>query len=267
MTAHSSLPPTSASTSATLPAAARVRMLQQQVPGLCGGSHFSATPRSRVSSGWPALDALLPGHGFFRGSLIEWFSEEPGSGAGSLALTAAREASQEGGAIVILDQRGWFYPPAAAAWGIDLQRLIWLRPPDEAGGLWALDQALRCRAVAAVWADLPRLESRWFRRFQLAVESSGNLGFLLRPAQVRGQPSWAEIQLGVQSRPSSSGRRWRVELLRCRGQGPRGEVEFQLEESSGAWSPFPKSQNHEAHSLSLASPLAPPKTARRSTRA
>lgn len=246
MTRHFSLPPTLDS----LPVAARVRTLQQQVPGLCGGSHVSATKRTRVSSGWPALDALLPEHGFSRGSLIEWLSEEPGSGVGSLALTTAREASQEGGAIVILDPKGWFYPPAAAAWGVDLQRLIWLRPRDEASALWALDQALRCRAVAAVWAALPRLESRWFRRFQLAVESSGNLGLFLRPAQVRGQPSWAEIQLGVQSRPSRSGRRWRVELIRCRGQGrsgrgqrgqeQRSEVEFQLEESSGVWSSSPR---------------------------
>jgi hypothetical protein len=242
-------------------------MLRQQVPGL-GGSFSKTKPqRSRVSSGWPALDALLPGQGFLRGSLIEWLSEQPGSGAGSLALTTAREASRQGGTIVVLDQEGWFYPPAAAAWGIDLQRLIWLRPPDEAGALWAFDQALRCPAVAAVWARLPRLEGRWFRRFQLAAESSGNLGLLLRPAQVRGQPSWAEIQLGVSPQPSPAGWRWRVELLRCRGRGHLGQVEFSLEEPRGERSTLKKSLSDEAHSLPLAPPVAAPKAVRRSTRA
>ena len=144
---------------------------------------------------------------------------------------------------MILDSSGWFYPPAAAAWGIDLRRLIWLRPHDEAGALWAFDQALRCRAVAAAWAWLPRLESRWFRRFQLAAESSGSLGLLLRPAHVRGQPSWAEIQLGVQPQPDSSRWRWRVELLRCREQGHLGHVELRwshrVASHSLSRSPFP----------------------------
>jgi hypothetical protein len=231
------LPSLSAATAPSLQV--RVRALQQ-LPGLCGGSHFSATEKPRVSSGWPALDALLPGQGFLRGSLVEWLSEGPGSGAGSLALRVAQQASrpvrqpasQQTAPIVVLDRSGWFYPPAAAAWGIDLQRLILLRPRDEAAALWALDQALRCPAVAAVWTWLPRLEGRWFRRFQLAVEHSGCLGLLLRPAQVRGQPSWAEVQLGVRPQLSRSGRRWYVELLRCRGTGRLGQVELQLDELS-----------------------------------
>ena len=268
--------PLSLSAAAALPLGVRVRALQQQLPGLGGGSHFLARQKKpRISSGWPALDALLPGQGFLRGSLVEWLSEGPGSGAGTLALRVAQQASRpvdpqahpQAAPIVVLDRSGWFYPPAAAAWGMDLQRLILLCPRDEASALWALDQALRCPAVAAVWTWLPRLEGRWFRRFQLAVEHSGCLGLLLRPAQVRGQPSWAEMQLGVQPQPSRSGRRWCVELLRCRGPGRLGQVEFQLDELSDRLPTLKKSGSHETHSLPLATPLAPPKAARRSTRA
>ncbi len=262
----SSIDSSSPLASSTLPLSARVQILQRQVPGLCGGSHFSTTEKSRISSGWPSVDALLPHQGFLRGSLVEWLSEGPGSGAGSLALTAAREASRQGGAIVILDSSGWFYPPAAAAWGIDLQRLIWLRPRDQAGALWAFDQALRCPAVAAVWAWLPRLESRWFRRFQLAAESSGSLGLLLRPAHVRGRPSWAEIQLGVQPQPDSSRWRWRVELLRCREQAHRGHVEFALQSSCGKPLSLKKSLSHETHSLPLVSAMAASEAVDRSSR-
>lgn len=251
---------------------ARVRVLRQQVPGLCDcdEDRVSVAERLRVSSGWPALDALLPERGFLRGSLVEWLAEGPGSGAGSLALHVAWQASQQASqarAVVILDRRGEFYVPAAAAWQLDLRRLILLRPRSEAEALWALDQALRCPAVAAVWASLDRLEGRWFRRFQLAAECSGCLGLLLRPLRVRGRPSWAEAQLMVQPQPADCGWRWRVELLRCRGQQHLGHVEFQLDELSGKLRASEKTGSYETHSLPLVPPLADPKTARRSTRA
>src|SRR5437868_3154844 len=69
----------------------------------------------RISSGYPDLDQRLLGGGFRRGSLVEWLSAGSGSGAGSLALAAAREACRNGRPLVIIDPRNLFYPPAAAS--------------------------------------------------------------------------------------------------------------------------------------------------------
>ena len=96
-----------------------------------------------LSTGVPALDRVLPGGGLLPGSLVEYLSPGPGSAAGTLALAAARAACQEGRVLVVLDRQGTFYPPAAAAWGIECERLLILRPEDAACELWALDQALR----------------------------------------------------------------------------------------------------------------------------
>ena len=50
--------------------------------------------------------------------------------------------------------------------------------------LWAIDQSLRCSAVAAVWGKLPEFETpqmatRWQRRFQLSAEASGCCGMFI----------------------------------------------------------------------------------------
>src|SRR4051812_2216767 len=96
-----------------------------------------------ISTGSPELDKLLPANGLRRGTLVEYLSAEPGNGAGTLALSAARQACQEGRALVVVEQRagvrsqgsgvrrgqlGRFYPLAAAAWGIDLSAVLVLQP-------------------------------------------------------------------------------------------------------------------------------------------
>jgi protein ImuA len=141
-----------------------------------------------ISTGSAALDRLLPAGGLRRGTLVEYLRPAAGSGAGMLALVAAREACRDGRAFVVLDRPiptrsasegerfGRFYPPAAAAWGIDLSAMLVLRPDNDADALWALDQALRCPGVGAVWATCDRLDVRDFRRLQLAAECGGTLG-------------------------------------------------------------------------------------------
>ena len=91
------------------------------------------TRHTRVSSGCRSLDGLLPGRGFARGSLVEWLAGNEGSGVSGLALTTAREACRDGGVLVLIDRSRTLYPPGVAAWRIDLQRTILVRPENENG--------------------------------------------------------------------------------------------------------------------------------------
>jgi hypothetical protein len=220
------------------------------------------------------LDGLLPERGFPRGTLVEWLAEGEGSGAGVLAWLAVRKAAAEGGAMVVLDRRRSFYPPAAAALGVELQRVMVVRAGSSDDELWALDQALRCPGVAAVWGVIDQLPPRWFRRLQLAAETGGGIGHLLRPARVRGWPSWSYAQLLVQPLPTPAeatppevtlrcGRRWRVELTRCHGLARGRAMEVELDELTGAI----REAVHETRPMHLASQLACPAPPRRSARA
>jgi protein ImuA len=258
-----------------------IRALREQLRGMEASSCLRGP--EAISSGCAGLDELLPGKGFWPGQLVEWLADGQGSGAGTLALLVARQACEAtGGALVVADRTGCFYPPAAMAWGIDGRRLIVVRPTCQKDELWALDQCLRCRGVAAVWAPVERLDERSFRRLQLAAESGGVLGLLVRSSSAQGKPSWSDIQLHVHPRPEPRaqedgslvwrGRRLHVELLRCRGGTAGSAVELEIDENSGTFGEFQATRqsrvaSHETHSVHLASSLAHPVSDRRSARA
>jgi protein ImuA len=268
---------------------ALIDTLRRQVAKLEG----AAQPEDdrAISTGVEALDRLLPAGGLRRGTLVEYLVPGEGCGAGTLAIAVARQACGEEKALVVVgtlrvpssgvDARfsndgtrsvpAAFYPPAAAAWGIELSRLILLRPANQQDALWALDQALRCPAVGAVWTACDRLDVRALRRLQLAAETGGTLGLLFRPDRLRGQPTWADVQWHI--RPVRRvhemhlrrGRKvhcaslmhptWQlhVELLRCRGAAGGQSVVLELDETTCTWR---EAADHAPDSLPVAAQLA-----------
>ena len=187
-----------------------------------------------ISSGIEPLDRLLPERGFRRGTLVEWLGPGEGGAAGTLALLAACRACAEGRALVVVDRHGEFYPPTAVRWGIEPKQLIVARPTNEADATWAMDQIMRCPAVAAMLAWPARLEGRSFRRLQLAAEEGGGIGLLVRPEAARDEPSWADARMRVEPLPFSirHRRRLRIELLRCRGIASGKSVDVEIDDET-----------------------------------
>ncbi len=161
-----------------------------------------------VSTGISALDHLLPCGGIERGTIIEWLAKSAGSGAGTLVFTIAAWHMQPVGTLVVIDPRRQFYPPAAARLGVDLERTIVVCPNNTRDTLWSLEQSLLCPGVAVSACHLEDLDDRVFRRLQLATETGGGLGLLLRSARFHEQPSWADVRLLVEGvRNEESGMR------------------------------------------------------------
>ena len=190
-----------------------------------------------LSSGFLELDAILPGGGFLPGQLVEWLSEGEGSGAGALALQAAWQATSLGGILAVLDRAQLFFPPAASALGMNLEKLVLLRSRSAREEFWALDQVLRSPEVSAAWISLGHCDDRQFRRLQLSAEQGGTLGCLVRSARMLGQPSWAHLQLLVKPVPlpgpaplqnSGQHRQLEITVIRCQGgaQGKRAIIRF-----------------------------------------
>lgn len=96
--------------------------------------------------------------------------------AGRAVLWIEPEAAAfEGGAL---------YGPGLELLGLPMARLIGLRVAHERDGAWAMEEALRCRAVAAVVGEFARekssLDLTMLRRLALAAGEGGGLGLLLR---------------------------------------------------------------------------------------
>ncbi len=134
----------------------------------------------------------------------------------------------------MIDSRRELHAQAAVPFAVDLSRTVFVRPEQPQDALWSLEQALRTPGIGAVVCDVEKLSSQACRRLQLAAEIGGGLGILLRPAQARGQPSFAEYRFLVQPLPppnksdAAVSRLWRVELLRARRQFAERSVVVEL---------------------------------------
>jgi hypothetical protein len=192
------------------------------------------TNASPLSLGIPALETWLPQQRLAPGSLIELLSGGGGAGAWTLALFMAKNACGPNKVLVVVDGNLRFYPPAASTLGIDLDRLIVIHPRKLSEAALAVDQSLRCQAVGSVLGWYDRLTSPAFRRLQLAAESGGGLGLLLRATSAERAPSFATLRLLVTPEMTNTPlRRVRVEGLRCRGGRPGQSLILEIDDATG----------------------------------
>lgn len=184
---------------------------------------------TQFSTGSRALDACLPGGGLKRGWLCEWVAGHDASGASTLAMLAAastmtnrnraakacetddsaspRAAEPHRGPIIIVDPSGTFHAAGAIACGILPQRMVVCRPNNRRDSVWAIDQALRCSSVAAVWCALPwNFDDRDARRLQLAAEEGRTPGLFVLPSSARTRPSFAAVRWHVAAVPVDASR-------------------------------------------------------------
>jgi protein ImuA len=171
-----------------------------------------------------AIDAHLPGGGLARAGLHEVLAAEPGAAAGFCAVILGRT----NGPVLWIGRDPEAWPPGLARYGLSPAELVMVRAPRAADGLWAMEEALRCPAVGGALLDLTELDLTAARRLQLAAETGGALGLLLRPDAEDAGPSAALTRWRINALPGSGGTahqlgdpRWQLDLLRCRGSSPR----------------------------------------------
>ena len=179
-----------------------------------------------LPSGYRQLDRHLPGNGWPRHALTEILVGHHGRGELRLLMPAlarlCRAGHEPGGDAA---QAGWIawiappfqpYPPALAAWGIDLSRLLVVHPKSRSDTLWAAEQALASGNCAAVllWPD--GIDGRFSRRLQLAAEKGRSWAVAFRPLESRSEISAATLRLElVQGERGTD-----VFILKSRGGSP-----------------------------------------------
>ncbi len=165
-----------------------------------------------LACGSSEVEALLPGGGFARGA-ISSLCGGPASGKTLVALSALREAQAGGGLAAFVDGRGELYPPAALSLGVDLTRLLIVRPEPSRGavlpGLWAAEVLLGSGAFPAVAIDVslrgvPAARAEpLLRRLRAAAEKGGAAALLLSGPGDPAIPAALRIDLdAVRFRPA-----------------------------------------------------------------
>ena len=180
-----------------------------------------------LPSGYPKLDRCLPGGGWPPAALTEILTGQYGIGELRLLMPALAQLSAEEAhpGYDEYSEPGWIawvappfqpYAPALQQSGIDLSRMLVVRPKDESELLWSAEQALSSGTCAAVllWPD--RLDDQAGRRLQLAAEKGRSWAIAFRPLAARQQPSAAALRLELQ--PTEQGTR--VHILKSRGGRP-----------------------------------------------
>ncbi|WP_043645976.1 ImuA family protein [Caenispirillum salinarum] len=162
----------------------------------------------------------------------------PAAALGFTALLAARLAASKGAAVLWCVRRGsvddTLYAPGLARLGLPPDRLMIARAADDAEVLWAMEEGLRCPALAAVIGQARDADLTAGRRLQLAAEAGGVTGFLLAAGgRAPGGKGAGTTSVAATTRwrvvpapsapvgwPGIGPARWSVTLERCRGGLP-----------------------------------------------
>ena len=205
------------------------------------------------------FDELLPDTGLRCGAVHELLFEATSPAPRTPALLLARAAQTVSkGLLLWSDPQRLLTPQALRPSGIDLRRLVLLRPKNVVDEIAAVTECLRCRAVAAVVADVRHLTSLQARRFQLAAEQGSGAGILMRPHDRRAIHYAAATRWLIKPAPGSDqAQRWSVTLLHGHGGQVGSTVLLEVSREGSVYPPVPISDR------STQTPATPARTTHR----
>jgi cell division inhibitor SulA/protein ImuA len=181
-------------------------------PAIWRGDSCARVAISSASTGFPRLDAVLPGGGWPAAALTEIYAARPGVGEMQLIMPAAARLTHAGRWVTLVAPPYIPYAPALAAHGLKLSRVLVVRPGKVEERFWACEQALRYPDCGAVLAWIDQAPERALKRLQLAAEGGTALAFLFRSARaIPASP--AALRLQIERSPDRS----LVRVLKRRG--------------------------------------------------
>lgn len=197
---------------------------------------FKSANSPAVDLGLGTITDAFPNATFPLAAVHEFLStrtEDSAATSGFIAGLLSPLMGGNGTSLWISSSRTLF-PPALKSFGIQPDRFIFIDLQKEKDVLWAMDEALKCGALAAVVGEMKDISFTASRRLQLAVEQSQVTGFILRNNIRKLNTTacasrWKITQLPselIDNLPGIGFPKWRVELLRIRN-GKQGVWDFQ----------------------------------------
>jgi protein ImuA len=187
---------------------------------------------SPVDAGLGPIIKSFPNSTFPVGCIHEFLSQkkEDATATGGFVAGLLSALMGSSGAVLWISASQKLFPPALAALGIRPDRIVFIDLKRERDVLWAMDEALKCGALAAVVGEMQNISFMESRRLQLAVEQSQVTGFILRNNVSKVNTTacvsrWNITSLAsepIEDLPGIGFPKWRVELLKVRNGKPGG---------------------------------------------
>jgi len=186
-------------------------------PSLWLGHQLGRHSDTGMPSGFPTLDAELPGCGWPRRCLTELLLAR--AGIGELRLLAPALVAVQSRHVMLFDPPMQLDAAVLQSYGFDLDQVLVVTTRTKAlpagDSLWSLEQALKSGHVGAVVAWLPpRLRAERLRRLQLAAHNHDGAAFVFHESAVADRPSASPLRLALRA----GGADWlRIDVVKRRG--------------------------------------------------
>jgi len=201
--------------------------LQQQILQWQG---FKQIEKKDYGVGLGELEKAFPGHVFPVGTLHEFMMESNEEEAASSGFIGGLLSflMQKDGVGLWISSSSQLFAPSIKSFGVDPDRIIFVKMEKQKDILWALEEGLKCEGIRVVIAEIQDIDFVQSRRLQLAVEKSKVTGFVLRlKSRFRGTTACAArwhispLPSHVQGdMPGVGSPEWEVELLKVKNGNP-----------------------------------------------
>ena len=205
-----------------------IARLQREVLSLQG--YKPASAGEEVDLGWGIVEKAFPNSTFPLSAVHEFLHDGPESAAATSGFISCLLSTlmRKRGACLWISSSRMLFPPALKFFGIEPDQIIFVDLRKEREVLWALEEGLKCNALAAVVGEVRDIGFTASRRLQLAVESSGVTGFLIRQSTGSAKTIASVSRWRISSVPSAledglpgvGFPRWNIELLKVRNGRP-----------------------------------------------
>ncbi len=161
------------------------------------------TERQRFR-GLSPIEAAFPDNRFPTGAIHEFMTTSSSSAAATTGFiySLLTNLMNKGQAAIWITKSHQLFPVALAQFNIAPDRLIIIEANKEKELLWVTEEALKCEGLAAVICEIPDISLIASRRLQLAVETSGITGMIMRNT--------------LKNNITSAIARWRISSLPCK---------------------------------------------------
>ena len=224
------------------------------------GDQLGRSAVDTVSSGFDALDAVLPGGGWPCQGLTEVLSAQAGTLEWRLLGPLLGRVGAAGRSVVLVGPPRPPHPPGLRFAGLSERHLVWVMADTPAERLWATEQLVKANACGALITWLPQVRADQVRRLQVLAAGCAAPVFLCRSAAAASESSAAPLRLLART-----GTDWELLVDVFKRKGPPLETTLRLPSVPGGLQAILTPRLHRPSTLLPRDPVRVPEPVPAST--